>query len=202
MRDPYEVLGLTPGASTDEIKLAYKKLAQKYSADNYAGSPLEDTAKERLAEIDAAFDELMGQIRTGSTASGSAGQAAAGAASSTYSEIRAMINEGRADEAMSRLSAMPGADTDGEWNFLYGSALYYKGWLADAVRYFEKAVSLAPGNQEYQAAYQRLRSSAAGNVAGNPYGGFQPTAAGGCTCCDMCTALMCMDMCCGCGRGC
>ncbi|MDY4785229.1 J domain-containing protein [Pygmaiobacter massiliensis] len=200
MRDPYEVLGLAPGASTDEIKLAYKKLAQKYSADNYAGSPLEATAKERLAEIDTAFDQLMGQIRTGgATAGSSAGQTAG--AGTAYADIRTMINEGRADEAMSRLSAMPGADTDGEWNFLYGSALYYKGWLADAVRYFEKAVSLAPGNQEYQAAYNRLRNSANGNVAGNPYGGYQPTAAG-CNCCDMCTALMCMDMCCGCGRGC
>ncbi|MEG1931940.1 MAG: DnaJ domain-containing protein [Pygmaiobacter sp.] len=199
MRDPYEVLGLAHGASADEIKTAYKKLAQKYSTDNYVGSPLEATAKERLAEIDVAFDTLMGTLRTGA-ASATADGATAAAGTGDYAEIRRMINEGRADEAINRLSAMPGADTDGEWNFLYGSALYYKGWLADATRSFEKAVSLAPENREYAAAYNRLRNSANGHVAGNPYGGATPTAMG-CNCCDMCTAMMCMDMCCGCGRG-
>ena len=33
-RDYYEVLGLTKGASKDEIKSAYRKLAKKYHPDN------------------------------------------------------------------------------------------------------------------------------------------------------------------------
>lgn len=65
MRDPYEVLGLAPGATEDEIKAAYKALAQKYSAENYAASPLEGEAAQRMQEINEAFDQLMGAIRTG-----------------------------------------------------------------------------------------------------------------------------------------
>lgn len=40
-------------------------------------------------------------------------------------------------------------------------------------------------------------------MPGNPYGnnGMAGAQAVGCSCCDMCTAMMCMDMCCGCGRG-
>ena len=195
MRDPYEVLGLAPGASEEEIKAAYKALAKKYSADNYAASPLQDEADQRMQEINAAFDQLMGAIRTGS-ADATSGAGSAG----EYTQIRRLINEGQADEALRLLQAIAGGESGGEWNFLCGCAYYYKGWLDQALPYFETAVRLSPENREYSAAYYRLRNSAAGNIAGSPYGGM-PQGVMGCSCCDMCTALMCMDLCCGFGRG-
>ena len=43
-RDLYEVLGLQRGASEDEIKKAYRKLAKKYHPDL---NPGDKTAEER-----------------------------------------------------------------------------------------------------------------------------------------------------------
>ena len=46
MRDPYSVLGLTPGASEDEIKKAYKRLAKQYHPDVTGNSPEAGTGNQ------------------------------------------------------------------------------------------------------------------------------------------------------------
>ena len=48
-RDPYKVLGVSPSASDDEIKNAYRALARKYHPDNYAAdNPLAELATEKM----------------------------------------------------------------------------------------------------------------------------------------------------------
>lgn len=201
--DPYQILGIAPGASEEEVRAAYRRLAQTYNPDNYEAGPLQDQAREKLQQIDAAFDAIMGQLRTGRAAGSEPGGTTSGPTG--YPQIRAMISEGRADDALTALQQVPNGQASAEWNFLMGSAYYYKGWLGEAQAYFEQACRMAPSNREYAAAYRNLKNSAGGQMHGNPYNapyGMPQGGAVGCSCCDMCMAMMCMDMCCGCGRGC
>ena len=55
-RDYYEVLGVQKGASEDEIKKAFKKLARKYHPDLNRDDP--KTAEEKFKEVNEAYSVL------------------------------------------------------------------------------------------------------------------------------------------------
>src|SRR5258708_37235239 len=57
MRDPYDVLGVSKGASAAEIKNAFRKLAKKLHPDANKHDP---RAASRFAELNAAY-EILGE---------------------------------------------------------------------------------------------------------------------------------------------
>jgi curved DNA-binding protein CbpA len=57
MPNHYTTLGLQPGASTDDVKKAYKKLALKHHPDRNRGN--EKNAQARFVKIQAAYDAIL-----------------------------------------------------------------------------------------------------------------------------------------------
>ena len=76
MRDPYEVLGIPQGASDDEIKAAYRRLAKKYHPDLNGGSA---EAEAKMKEVNEAYNILI--KHKGNYQSGPSGSAYGGSSS-------------------------------------------------------------------------------------------------------------------------
>ena len=96
MNNPYEVLGLKPGASEAEIKAAYKELVKKYHPDKYQNNPLADLAQEKLQEINEAYDTLM-KNRSSSGGGYRGGQSyrpSSSSSSSNYNAVRQALDRG------------------------------------------------------------------------------------------------------------
>ncbi|MBE5783544.1 MAG: J domain-containing protein [Clostridiales bacterium] len=70
MNDPFQVLGVSPSASEDEIKAAYRKLAKQYHPDLNPGSA---TAEAKMKEVNEAYAQAIKMKKGGYTGSSSYG---------------------------------------------------------------------------------------------------------------------------------
>ena len=59
--NPYTVLGVNPGASQEEIKTAYKRLASQYHPDKvqHLGKEFQELAHKKFVAIQKAYDALV-----------------------------------------------------------------------------------------------------------------------------------------------
>jgi hypothetical protein len=59
----YEILGVSPTATAEELRAAYREQAARYHPDKYLGHPLQDLASERMAAVNRAYEILSDPAR-------------------------------------------------------------------------------------------------------------------------------------------
>ena len=214
MRDPYQVLGVSPSATDEQIKNAYRELARKYHPDNYVNNPLADLAQEKMKEINEAYDQIQRQRKQqqqsysgqasanrGYSNAGYSRQSYSGQGRSQFADIRQLLNSNRLSEAEELLEGIPQQRRDAEWYYLRGRVFYVHGWLDQAYSYYTRAVQMNPGNAEYQTALNQLMWQRNTGRPSGGYGDYRNVQSGGMSGCDMCSGLICADCCCECMGG-
>ncbi len=190
MRDPYSVLGLTPGASEDEIKKAYKRLAKQYHPDVTGNSP---EAERKMQEINAAYDELMNK-RGGYNPfeSQSAYNRTNDEEPLIFQAVQNYIRAHRFNEALTALGQIPQNERSARWYHLNAIAYAGIGNRMEATLSARKAVQMDSGNSEYQELLQYLESGR--SAYQRTYTTYGPAAGGGLG--SICCTLFFMRMCC------
>ena len=68
--NPYDILGVAPDASDEEIAKAYKRLAKRYHPDL---NPGDAAAAERMGRINQAYDQIKAMRQRGEACGGQSG---------------------------------------------------------------------------------------------------------------------------------
>lgn len=199
--NPYEVLGVSPGADEETIKKAYKELVKKYHPDKYVNNPLADLAAEKMKEVNKAYDMLTknkSNPSAGQPTGGYGGYSGSQQGYSGYTNaqpsfvlVRQLLSLNQIMQAQSMLAQLP---KTAEWYYLSGIAAIKRGWYTQGIEYMQQAVNMEPANEEYRNGLNNIKNrSTSYNTGGNVY-----TSSGGCS--DCCTSLPCL--CCFCPGGC
>lgn len=183
MDDPYKVLGVSPDASDEEIKSAYRRLAKQYHPDR---NPGDAEAAKKMQQINDAYDRIKNPEKTrsqqrqsyGSYGYGGYGQGYEQPTGDQYAQAAYQyIRFGRYREALNVLYSTQ--ERNARWYYLSALANDGLGNQVTALEHIRRAVSMEPGNPEYLellndienggAAYRRQAGSYRGfSFGGNP----------------------------------
>ena len=203
--DPYKVLGVSPNASDEEIKKAYRTLAKKYHPDM---NPGDKEAERKMNEINAAYDQIKNpqQSNGGFGGFGSYTSYGSGFGGRSYADsdeestaMRAAMNyirTGHFREALNALEGIPHNERNARWYYLCSLSNYGLGNRIAAIELAETAVKLEPNNMEYRSLLNELQHG--GNFYRSYSHGFPTAGTGGNLCFWFCAAPLICRFCCPC----
>ncbi len=196
MRDPYQVLGVSPTASDEEIKQAYRKLAKKYHPDL---NPGDENAAKKMQEINQAYEAIKNPQKAQGRSQSYGGYSGYSGHSTDDQYQQAAwqyILRGYYQQALNILSNS--AAKNARWYYLSALAHDGLGNQVTAMEHIRRAVSMEPSNLEYMQTLREMENGGAAyrRQAGN-YGGFTMR---GSPCSSLCLCWLAQLFCCN-GRG-
>ena len=206
--DPYKVLGVSPDASDEEIKRAYRRLAKKYHPDL---NPGDQEAARKMQEVNAAYEQIKNPEKASQQGQGGYGgyggyDPFGGYGQQTYGGTQSgdpyqnaayqYIRFGRYQEALNALENS--AERNARWYYLSALANDGLGNDVTALEHIRRAVSMEPDNQEYLYTLNRIQNG--GSAYREQAGNFRGFTMGGDPCTNLCLCWLVNLFCCG-GRG-
>lgn len=152
MKNPYEILGLTPDASEEELRARYEQLVAKYKDERFLPGEAGNQAAEKLNDVEDAWREIMRDIE-------------ARKYSNDYDRIAALIKQKNYNAAQDALDAI--ADRGAQWHFYQSQVYYYREWLTECRKHLTMAIDLDTNNEKYRTALSRL-DTVMGNGKADP----------------------------------
>lgn len=160
-----ELLGLSEGATKDEITSAYETLRAKYLEERFMDGETGNNAAKMLTRIEVAYNELISELAE--TRAPEDGESA-------YARVEELIKSGDIQEAQRVLDAFN--ERGAQWHYLQSVVFYRKNWMNESKKQLEIAIQLDSGNEKYREAYKKLNDKLnydAQNGAGNNQGVYQ-----------------------------
>lgn len=205
--DPYKILGVSPNASDEEIKRAYRSLAKKYHPDL---NPGDEAAAKKMQQINAAYEQIKNPEKAQQTSGGYGSYGGytgydpfGGAWQQSYRQNRnsgdqyqqaayRYIQYRRYQEALNVLDNA--TERNARWYYLSALAHNGLGNQVTALEHIRKAVSMEPDNQTYLYTLNRMEQG--GEAYTQQAGSFRGFSFGGSPCSGLCFCYLLQLLCC------
>ena len=167
--DPYKILGVSPDATDEEIKRAYRRLAKQYHPDR---NPGDAEAARNMQQINDAYERIKEPEKATGASGGGSGSYGYGGydadpvggyrqsrqySGSSYRQAAAQyIRFRRFREALNTLEN--DTNRDAQWYYLSALANDGLGNRVTALEHMRRAVSMEPDNPDYLRALDALEN--------------------------------------------
>lgn len=157
--NPYEILGIDPSASDEEVKKAYRTLSKKYHPDANINNPHQAEYTEKFKEVQNAYKSIMDARKRGYNQYSYHQQSYSDSYryqndQVAYSDATVLINNHRYQEALNVLEKI--RMKNAHWFYLSALAMNGVGNNATALEYAKTAMQMEPHNLQYLFLYQQL----------------------------------------------
>lgn len=193
--DPYKILGISPNATDEELKKAYRTLSKKYHPDLNRGN--EKYAEEKFKEVQEAYRQIQDERKYGkgygqNTGGYNYSNNYSASESQEMQAVRNYINVGQYAAAIRILEGI--RNKNARWYYYSAVANSAMGNNVIALQHAQMAVKMDPNNFEYNMYLKKLLGySSWYNNMGGGYG--RNTMTRNC-CLELCVINMLCNCCC------